>query len=74
MWVPFFVFNSILEQLGPNVCGPPYCCETKVRGLDISIVAQSTIYCGALLPEAWLWVAARPLGFPKYGLERMAYL
>jgi hypothetical protein len=26
------------------------------------------------MPEAWFWVAARPLGFPKYGLERMAYL
>jgi hypothetical protein len=52
----------------------PRCCETKIRGLDISTVAQSTIYCGKLLPEAWLWVAGRPLGFPKYVLERIAYL
>jgi hypothetical protein len=52
----------------------PRCCETKVRGLDISIVAQNTICCGELLPEVWLWLAARPLGFPKHGLERMACL
>jgi hypothetical protein len=52
----------------------PRCCETKVRGLDVSIFAESTIYCWELLPEAWIWVAARPLGFPKYGLERMTYL
>jgi hypothetical protein len=54
----------------------PRCCETKVRGIDISTVAQSRIYWGELLPEAWFWVAATPrtLGFPKYGLERMAYL
>jgi hypothetical protein len=52
----------------------PRCCETKVRRLDISAVTQSRIYWGELMPEAWFWVAARPLGFPKYGLERMAYL
>jgi hypothetical protein len=52
----------------------PTCCETKVRGLDTPTVAQSRIYMGVLLPEAWFWVAARLLTFPKHGLERIVYL
>jgi hypothetical protein len=44
--------------------------ETEAREADGFGIAQSRVYWGCLVEEEWSWVAARPSGSLKFGLEK----